>query len=241
MSDIKRVYDVLVRILRRNPKGLSRQDIFQRLRSQLSDIPGGSLHSYLSRIPEEFPKAIKRRGDLYKWKGNVKGVKRVTSASKKGEEVFYKPFASFLKRKGICSDAMPVGRDHRLGGKWGTPDVMGKRAGGGTTNPIISAEIKDSTDGNALVTAFGQACVYKLFSTEVYLVIPKNNIHEDDKKRITTLCQTQGIGLVLFDNTKRKRTRFAIVSSAETCTPNREEVERYEALLIEKDILFYRD
>lgn len=35
---------------------------------------------------------------------------------------------------------------------------------------IVSVEIK--TDTNQLITAFGQACAYKLFSHKVYLVIP---------------------------------------------------------------------
>jgi len=59
---------------------------------------------------------------------------------------------------------------------------------------IVSAEIKTNT--NQLITAFGQACAYKLFSHKVYLVIPNA---EQDVGRIESLCLIFGIGLVLFD------------------------------------------
>ena len=42
---------------------------------------------------------------------------------------------------------------------------------------IISAEIK--TDSKNLITAFGQACSYKLFSHKSYIVVPKDSGQED--------------------------------------------------------------
>ncbi len=61
---------------------------------------------------------------------------------------------------------------------------------------IVSAEIK--TETNQLITAFGQACAYKLFSHKCYLVIPKQS-SQDEVARLDSLCQLFGIGLVLFN------------------------------------------
>lgn len=83
------------------------------------------------------------------------------------EEDFYVPFGEWLKNDiEDVTDAIPLGRN-KFKDKWGTPDVIGKREPRrsdiikGATE-IVSAEIK--TDSAQLVTAFGQACAYKLFS-----------------------------------------------------------------------------
>ncbi|MFP3158657.1 MAG: hypothetical protein RXR65_02645 [Hydrogenobaculum sp.] len=75
---------------------------------------------------------------------------------------------------------------------------------------IVSAEIK--TDTNNLVTAFGQACAYKLFSHKVYLVIPKKA--EKDVARIESLCLRFGIGLILFDRENPENPKFEIRTRA---------------------------
>jgi hypothetical protein len=61
-----------------------------------------------------------------------------------------------------------------FGDKWGTPDVLviNKFPERKVFKPlieIVSAEIK--TDTNNLVTAFGQACAYKLFWELKYLCV----------------------------------------------------------------------
>jgi hypothetical protein len=61
---------------------------------------------------------------------------------------------------------------------------------------IVSAEVK--TDTSQLITAFGQACAYCLFSHKSYLVIPRTS-SADDLARLDALCQVFGIGLILFD------------------------------------------
>ncbi len=117
------------------------------------------------------------------------------------EEDFYRPFADWLK-----NEIEDVTHAISLGGnafrdKWGTPDVVGKREPmrsdiiKGPTE-IVAAEIK--TDTFQLVTAFGQACAYKLFSHKAYLVIPRQSADEEIS-RLDSLCQIFGIGLVTFD------------------------------------------
>ena len=83
------------------------------------------------------------------------------------EEEFYSPFADWLK-----NDLEDVTKAISLGGnrfrdKWGTPDVIGKRDSrpSDIVKPpikIVSAEIKTNT--SQLITAFGPACAYCLFS-----------------------------------------------------------------------------
>lgn len=118
------------------------------------------------------------------------------------ETDFYKPFADWLEQEGLedCTKAIPLGGNKFLD-KWGTPDVVGINKSQASDivkhePEIISAEMK--TDNNQLITAFGQACAYRLFSHKVYLVIPKASA-DADIERIDSLCRIYGIGLVLFD------------------------------------------
>lgn len=97
-------------------------------------------------------------------------------------------------------------KGNRFGGnefkdKWGTPDVIGIREPRKSDiikppTEIVSAEVK--TDAGNLITAFGQACSYKLFRHKSYVVIPKESL-EEDIARLDGLCRIFGVGLVLFD------------------------------------------
>lgn len=116
------------------------------------------------------------------------------------EEDFYAPFANWLKNKADdVTHAIPLG-DNKFKDKWGTPDVIGKRVYMRSDiikdpTEIVFAEIK--TETFQLVTAFGQACAYKLFSRRVYLVIP-HQAQKEEISRLDSLCQIFGIGLVTF-------------------------------------------
>jgi len=124
------------------------------------------------------------------------------------EEDFYPYFRDWLQ-----NDIQEVTKAITLGGskfqaKWATPDVIGIYATKLTDiiehePTIVSAEIKLGTSGTELITAFGQACAYKIFSHKVYLVIPNSAIKEDID-RIESLCLILGVGLVLFNNTNVK-------------------------------------
>ena len=117
------------------------------------------------------------------------------------EEDFYEPFSNWLQNDiEDVTHSIPLG-GNRFKDKWGTPDVIGKRESKRSDIiqapvEIVSAEIK--TETNQLITAFGQACAYKLFSHKCYLVIPKQSA-QDEIARLDSLCQLFGIGLVLFD------------------------------------------
>ena len=116
------------------------------------------------------------------------------------EEDFYQSFADWIEEDvEDLTRAITLG-GHKFGDRWATPDVIGKKESlksdiiKGTE--IVSAEIK--SDANHLITAFGQACAYKLFSHKCYLVVPEKS-PPAHIARLDSLCQLFGIGLVLFD------------------------------------------
>lgn len=116
-----------------------------------------------------------------------------------------------------------MGRN-RFKDKWGTPDVIGKRAPRGSDlikapTEIVSAEVKSDTKD--LITAFGQACSYKLFSNKSYIVVPKNS-PQDDISKLDALCLIFGIGLVLFDNSDPNDPKFEI-----KCRPLKHEPDMF--------------
>jgi len=129
------------------------------------------------------------------------------------EDAFYAPFADWLKNDiEDVTHAIPLG-GNKFRDKWGTPDVIGKREPmrsdiiKGPTE-IVSAEIK--TDSFQLVTAFGQASAYKLFSHKVYLVVPRQS-QSEETSRLDSLCQIFGIGLVTFDAKSPSNPDFRIL------------------------------
>lgn len=132
------------------------------------------------------------------------------------EEAFYKPFADWLVNElEECTKAIELG-GNIFRDKWGTPDVIGVRESRKSDifslpPEIISGEIK--TDSNGLITAFGQACAYKIFSHKSYIVVP-NDSQIEDITRLDTLCRQFGIGLILFDNQSPLDPKFEIRTRA---------------------------
>jgi len=149
------------------------------------------------------------------------------------EEAFYRPFADWLVNEAEdATQAIPLGRNV-FRDKWGTPDVIGKRESRrsdvikGATE-IVSAEIK--TDTLQLVTAYGQACAYRLFSHRSYLVIP-SQANEDEIARLVSLCEISGIGLVTFDARDPTEPNFRIVVRPRQHQPDLFYTNRYVALI----------
>jgi hypothetical protein len=138
------------------------------------------------------------------------------------EEDFYESFAAWLVGdQEDCTEAKELG-GNIFGGKWGTPDVIGVLKSLPTDFikkdiEITSVEIKFSP--NELITAFGQACSYKLFSHKVYLVIPKQS-NSEEISRLDSLCYLFGIGLVLFDNTNPTIPNYQLKNRAQKGEPD---------------------
>lgn len=128
------------------------------------------------------------------------------------EEDFYQPFADWLVNElEECTKAIPFG-GNKFKDKWGTPDIIGIRElpKSDIIKPptkIVSAEVK--LDASNLITAFGQACSYKLFSHKSYVMILRDSLEEDIAK-LDALCRIFGIGLILFDRTNPEAPDFEI-------------------------------
>lgn len=159
------------------------------------------------------------------------------SISKVREEDYYAPFADWLKNEiEDVTHAIPLG-GNKFKDKWGTPDVIGKRESmrsdiiKGPTE-IVSAEIK--TETFQLVTAFGQACAYKLFSHKVYLVVPRQ-AQSEEISRLDSLCQIFGIGLVTFDTESPTTPDFRILARPSRHEPDLFYTNKYMSR-IEKEL-----
>ncbi len=153
------------------------------------------------------------------------------------EESFYASFADFIVGDmEEVTKAIPLGRA-KFGKKWGTPDVIGRKdaARGDIVKmqtEIVSAEIKTNT--NDLVTGFGQACAYCLFSHKSYLVVPDSS-GDEEIQRLDSLCQVFGIGLVLFDSEDKIHPGFSVQLRAQRQSPDYSYMNRY-LKLIEKEL-----
>ncbi len=120
----------------------------------------------------------------------------------------------------------------------GYPDIIGVREPRKSDivkfpTEIVSAEVKIEPAG--LITAFGQACAYRLFSHKSYLVVPTTS-PPDDIARLDTLARIFGIGLILFDAKEPKEPAFEIRVRAQKYEPDMFYVNRYMRII--EDRLF---
>jgi hypothetical protein len=220
-----------------------RQQIIRKSIELLEPLPEGLRFSVLARqleeaLPEIKPKNIPATlvnleklaaAEIYKpAKGLFRHTKYkeddgsgvyvppVSPAIKFREEEFYEPFATWLVEDlEECTKAISVG-GNKFKDKWGTPDVIGVLRPKPTDifpfpMEIVSAEIKVDTYG--LITAFGQACSYKLFSHKSYIVIPATS-PVGDISRLDSLCLIFGLGLILFNSQNPKESNFSIKTRA---------------------------
>lgn len=204
-------------LLAEAPKGLRYMELHRSIGELFPDIPKNTIHGALHKFRSSLPSDIQlvARG-LYR---HVKFTQAQEDAaavnaskSKIKEEDFYQHFADWLENElEECTKAIPLG-GARFKNKWGTPDVIGVRVASRDDlikfqEEVTSVEIK--TDTQDLITAFGQACAYKLFSHRSYIVVPATSPQED-KDRLTALAQIFGIGLVFFDALSTDQPNFDI-------------------------------
>ena len=197
-------------LLEQHPEGLRYSVLHSKIQAADSGFNSNTINGCIWNLDAAFPKKVYKPSKglfrLLKHKpleSEIPEPVPITqiSTSKVQEEDFYGPFADWLKNEiEDVTHAIPLGRN-KFKDKWGTPDVVGKRESmrsdiiKGPTE-IVSAEIK--TETLQLVTAFGQACAYKLFSHKVYLVVPRRS-QDEEISRLDSLCQIFGIGLVTFN------------------------------------------
>jgi hypothetical protein len=196
-------------IIKSNSNGIRYSDLVRKIQEEFSDIPVNTIHGTVWNLDIRNPNEIyKPTRGLFRHTdfkdAEVNKVKQGLPASIKKikEEDFYQPFADWLVNEiEECTKAIPLG-GNKFKDKWGTPDVIGIREPRKSDiikppTEIVSVEIKIDTTN--LITAFGQACSYKLFSHKSYIVISKESPDEDIAK-LDALCRIFGIGLILFDS-----------------------------------------
>lgn len=208
MTQTEQISGKAVQLLANAPRGLRCSELIHLILRELPDIKEASLHWTIPNLhvyrPDEIYKPARGLFRHTKFReSEVEGDIEMAETPRRrgGEEGFYESFAEYLVDElEECTKAIPLG-GNCFKDKWGTPDVIGilcPRQSDILKFPaeVVSAEVK--IDSNALITAFGQACSYRLFSHKVYLVIPIS-VSESDLAQLDALCRVFGLGLILFD------------------------------------------
>jgi hypothetical protein len=233
-------------LLEQHPDGLRYSELHSKIQAADSGFNSNTINGCIWNLDAAFPEKVYKPSKglfrLLKHKpvdSEIPEPAPITqiSTSKVKEEDFYAPFADWLKNEvEDVTHAIPLGRN-KFKDKWGTPDVVGKRESmrsdiiKGPTE-IVSAEIK--TETLQLVTAFGQACAYKLFSHKVYLVVPRQS-QDEEISRLDSLCQIFGIGLVTFNADSPSTPDFRILVRPARHEPDLFYTNKYMAR-IEKEL-----
>jgi len=213
--------DFSMEILKNNPSGVKFSYLHAELIKKFSLQTGQATGFIRDFFINSNGEVIKPEKGLYKLASNQNVTQNssnslVQATNNISEKDFYQSFADWLiEEVQECSKAIPLG-GNKFGGKWGTPDVIGVLLPSRTDIikeiEVTTAEIKINI--NQLITAFGQACSYKLFSHRVYLVIPQQS-NTDDIVRLDSLCTLFGIGLILFDKTNKDNPNYQIRNRAQ--------------------------
>lgn len=207
-------------ILRAAPNGLRWTELQNAIKAAIPEANVNTIEGSTWNLDRTFPdKVSKPARGLFKYiePGTAVPTPIPTVTPTRGrrdESTFYDGFKMYLKGElGDADDAIKLGGS-AFGDKWSTPDVLGIRSPEREAiikfNPeITSAELKVSTTAEDLITGFGQACAYLIFSHKSYLVIPKQtDVVIID--RLEALCMLFGIGLVLFDKDNVGNPNFVI-------------------------------
>lgn len=218
----EQIKDKALELLEQHPEGLRYSQLHAGIREANKEFNSNTINGCIWNLDATFPDRVYKPSKglfrLLKYKSSEMdtaelkpGIQQSTSKAK--EEDFYEPFADWLKNElEEVTFAIPLG-GNSFRDKWGTPDVIGKLESKrsdiikGPTE-IVTAEIK--ADTAQLVTAFGQACAYKLFSHKVYLVVPQQS-QDEEISRLDSLCQIFGIGLVTYNVSSRSNPDFRIL------------------------------
>ncbi|MBW0169648.1 MAG: hypothetical protein KXJ61_05410 [Hydrogenophaga sp.] len=230
-----------VGLLLAHREGLHYSELHRMLRESTPSFNTGTINSSLWSLevilPNEVWKPSKglymhchfKDSEVIEDSGKANG----NTASRVRESAFYRTFADWLKNEAEeVTHAIPLG-GNVFRDRWGTPDVIGKRESRRSDvikapTEIVAAEIK--VDTMQLVTAFGQACAYRLFCHRSYLVIPQQ-ANEDEIARLDALCEISGIALVTFDSDAPGTPAFKVLVRPRHHQPDLFYTNRYLALI----------
>jgi hypothetical protein len=227
-------------LLSEYPKGLRYSELIKHIQDSNPDIPTSTIGNTIVKdlsAADNITKPVPGFFILTDKQQQPQTIQE-TVKPKIREEDFYKPFADWIVNElEECTKAIPLG-GNIFRDKWGTPDIIGirePRKSDIVKMPIeiVVAEIK--INSNDLITAFGQACSYKLFSHKSYIVIPKSS-SEEDIARLDGLSLIFGIGLILFNSSNPELPNFEIRTRAMKLEPDMFYVNKY--LKIVEDNLF---
>lgn len=205
-----RIKEAAIQLLTQTPDGIRHSVLIRALTQSLPDISRGNIINTVTNLTSLAPDSVYKpsRGLLMSTRFRTTAPPPDSAPSKPASEgqvceaSFYEPLAAYLVNElEECTRAQALG-GAKLKDKWGTPDVIGIRKPKGFDlykfpAEIVSAEVK--TDSNGLITAFGQAVAYKLFSHKSYVVVPIKS-SPGDLERLEALCLICGLGLILFDH-----------------------------------------
>ena len=216
MTKTEQVIRRAIELIGEYQEGIRYSVLFEKLKAEFPSIPPnavvGSLHRFRTELPESIYQPARGVYRNSAFKEETESPKPTLTKIAVREEEFYEPFAEWLINElEECTKAISVG-GNRFRDKWGTPDVVGMREAKRSDiikppTEIVVAEIK--LDSSSLITAFGQACSYKLFAHKSYIVVPETS-SEDDIARLDALARIFGIGLILMNPADPKSPNFTI-------------------------------
>ena len=206
-----------MQLLEANPQGIRWMELLRSIEAESPDTPHNSVHGGVHNLlTTRTAEIVKVARGTYRLAKYVEADDAAASAQESEtdatpvaaetpdaealtEQDFYASFAEWLVENDEATVAEALG-GASLGGKWGTPDVIG------VLKPraqdifkfepqIVTAEIKAVP--NQPIVAFGQAVAYRLFSHKSYIVVP-DSTSSDDINRLKSLCSIHGVGLVTF-------------------------------------------
>lgn len=233
-TKISIIHNECIELLNDSPEGKHFSELYNYIKNQHPDYAEGTISGSVRELATKNPEIIYKPD-----KGIYKHMRFQNIESNRNEPLneeetinstgriilesdFYESFAHWIVNVlDECTKAIKLG-GNRFRDKWGTPDVIG------ITKPknsdivkfqieITSVEIKLSS--NQIITGFGQACSYSLFSHKVYLVIP-NKSWDIDGSRIDSLCSIFGIGLITFDSENPDVPNYEIKNRARRKDPD---------------------
>jgi hypothetical protein len=229
----QQIHERALQVLEEYPQGIRWSDLLRAVEATASETPRnsvhGGIHNLLTTRASEIVKVARGTYQLAKYmkaddafasakETETESTPVTAEAPGYGtltEQDFYVSFAEWLEENDEATVAAPLGGSS-LGGKWGTPDVIG------VLKPraqdifkfepqIVTAEIKAVP--SQPVVAFGQAVAYRLFSHRSYIVVP-NSTNSDDMNRLKSLCSIHGVGLVTFALNKEQPDYVVVVLPA---------------------------
>lgn len=240
----EKIISKALELLEANTHGIRYSELVRKIHVELPETPINTIHGTIWNLEIQVPdkvykpaRGLFRHATFREEEIIAEERKPLIEVGRVKEEDFYEPFADWLVNElEECTKAIPLG-GNKFRDKWGTPDVIGKRESRRSDiikapTEIVSAEVK--ADTRDLITAFGQACSYKLFCHKSYIVIPKNS-PQDDISKLDALCLIFGIGLVLFDTNNPNDPDFEIRVRPRKQEPDMFYVNKY-LQLIEKDL-----